>query len=697
MRLQSFIHWGLWFSLIGTIQPVAATVYPDAIRVTALDLQVSVDLNRDGVISFEEVDANGKRVASEDQTTPERPFRFWLNDDYDVVLQYGNRRPGKTECTADIRLDPRDGRQVCEQEDLLETGSTNAANGPRSIESLRDLEDFVALAIRIRPWQTGMGALKDVKVKLRASGFSINVFEGKWGRPRAGGQSATLPSDGHVTDPGVAREQVQAQWIGALPDTYGLPQSVARVGARELELKWFDRYEDGVARLLFEGITGSEACLAQPGECFLEVVIEDGKGHEIVSKKLYMTLHPVKAFYDHYTAGTDTNVAPTLAPTQIHNAKFRLTPETKTNRDKYIVFVHGWRMLNPERVSFAETALKRLYWSGYDGKFGFFSWPTDWFYKPSYLSQAESAEKALADPQNYSRSEAIARRAAPALARWLEQLGSGVRVFAHSMGNVVVSEALRQFTGTQLMTAYVATQAAEVAGAYDPIVRNMDVDLSFLPDAIPGCSGKPAFEVAWRCLNNDNGNIQDIPPDKYRYTVPNPHDFDAAQWGSHYYNGIAAKAGSIVNFHNFEDAALDAWRLQQVTKPDNDGVPGGNDSTWEYSTTEDSTQAGFFFDHFLVDPPGLVDTANQRQELTWDGPELNGRGNPEILGHIIPGRTLPLGQVGEAAGEIGSSVDMNARYAFRTSNYDHSAEFLSDFVARKAYWEELIKRLQLRK
>lgn len=695
MRIKSFLYWGLWLGVISAIQPVAATVYPDAIRVTPLDLQVGVDLNRDGVISFEEMDANGKRIASPDQTTPERPFRFWLNDDYDVVLQYGNHRFDKTECTADIRSDPKDGRQVCEQEDLLDTGTTNVANGSKSIESLRDLEDFVALAIRIQPWQAGMVDMTDVTVKLRASGFSINVFEGKWGRPRGNGQLATLPSDEHVADPGIAREQVQAQWISALPDTYGLPQSVARAGTRELKLKWFDVYEDGVARLLFEGITGSEACLAQPDTCFLEVVVEDSKGHEIVSKKLYMALYAIQAFYDHFTAGTGSNISPTLTPTHVHSAKFRLTPETETNRDKYIVFVHGWRMLNAERVSFAETALKRLYWAGYDGKFGFFSWPTDWFYKPSYLSDAESAEKVLADPQNYSRSEAIARRTAPALTQWLEQLGPGVRVFAHSMGNVVVSEALREFAGTQLMTAYVATQAAEVAGAYDPSVPDMDVDLPFIIDAVPGCSGRPVFDVAWRCMNNDDGNIQDIPPDKYRYTVPNPHDFDATKWGAHYYGGIAAKAGSIVNFHNLEDSALEAWRLQQVTKPDNDGIPGGNDSTWEYEAVEDGTQPGFFFDQFWVDPPGWADPVNHNQELVWDGPELNGRGNPEILGHIIPGRTLPLGQAGDTAREIESSVDLKARYNFKFSKYDHSAQFLSDFASRQLYWDELIKRLQL--
>jgi len=695
MRIKSFLYWGLWLGVIGAIQPVSATVYPDAIRVTPLDLQVGVDLNRDGVISFEEMDANGKRIASPDQTTPERPFRFWLNDDYDVVLQYGNHRFDKTECTADIRSDPKDGRQVCEQEDLLDTGTTNVANGSKSIESLRDLEDFVALAIRIQPWQAGMSALKDVKVKLRTSGFSINVFEGKWGQPRTGGQSTTLLSGEHVTDRGIAREQVQAQWISALPDTYGLPQSATRAGSRELKLKWFDVYKDGVARLLFEGITGSEACLTQPDTCFLEVTIEDEKGHAIISKKLYMTLHPVKAFYDHYTVGVGQSDAPSITPLRVHDAVFRLTPETQENRDKYIVFVHGWRMKNAERVNFAETALKRLYWSGYDGKFGFFSWPTDWFYKPSYLSRGESALKALADPQNYSRSEAIARRTAPALTQWLEQLGHGVRVFAHSMGNVVVSEALRQFTGTQLMTTYVATQAAEVAGAYDPTAQDMDVDLSFLQDVVPGCSGRPAFEVAWRCLNNDNGNIQDIPPDKYRYTVPNPHDFDATQWGTNYYSGIAAKAGRIVNFNNFEDAALDAWRLQQVTKPDNDGLPGGNDSTWEYEATKDSTQPGFFFDHFWVDPPGGVDPVNHYQELVWDAPDVNGRGNSEILAHIIPGRTLPLGQAGDATGEIGSSVDMNSKYTFRTSNYDHSAQFLSDFSSREVYWRNLIEELRL--
>src|SRR5690606_15700911 len=78
------------------------------------------------------------------------------------------------------------------------------------------------------------------------------------------------------------------------------------------------------------------------------------------------------------------------------------------------------------------------------------------------------------DPQNYDRSESRARRSGSRLYDLLQTLRnqySSLHVTAHSMGNVVVSEALKhaatQYDG-RLVDSYIAMQAAEAAQNYSP-------------------------------------------------------------------------------------------------------------------------------------------------------------------------------------------------------------------------------------
>jgi hypothetical protein len=54
--------------------------------------------------------------------------------------------------------------------------------------------------------------------------------------------------------------------------------------------------------------------------------------------------------------------------------------------NQYILFVHGWNMSPTEKTFFANTAYKRLWWQGYQGRFGAFHWPTMYNF-PSWSSQ----------------------------------------------------------------------------------------------------------------------------------------------------------------------------------------------------------------------------------------------------------------------------------------------------------------------
>lgn len=85
-----------------------------------------------------------------------------------------------------------------------------------------------------------------------------------------------------------------------------------------------------------------------------------------------------------------------------------------------------------------------------------------------------------------------------------------------------------------------------------------------------------------------------------------------------------------------------------------------------------------------TDPVQIV-YEDAKHQLNWGAQP----GWPEVLAHIIPARTEPLGAVA-GSGEISTFVDLNASFQFTRSGYDHSAQFLSNNMERQGYWELLL-------
>ncbi len=379
--------------------------------------------------------------------------------------------------------------------------------------------------------------------------------------------------------------------------------------------------------------------------------------------------------------------------------------------NEYIMMVHGWRMKNPERVAFAETAFKRLYWSGYKGRFGLYSWPTGWFEKPAHVYGIWQLEYLYGNEQNYGNSEVIARAAGAKLSNLLSDLNTdkSIHVFAHSMGNVVVSEALKKANGVQLMDHYVASQAAEVASSYSPLELFINHELR--AGANVGCleSSVVGPEDAWRCYNiNGLDTEYDMPPNYYSFVIPPLHgatspalELQVSQqesWGDHYYQNISLAAGKIINFHNRADIALEGWEFNQLSKPDNLGGP-----TWSYDWEWDCPYSEV---ECLLDVyPDFEDGEQVTDIYTRAGVALQWtESNPidttaaEILAHIIPARTYSLGQRATRVGGsvIDSDVDLNNFDGFGADNQDHSAQYYSSFVERRGYWNMILIEFRLK-
>lgn len=414
---------------------------------------------------------------------------------------------------------------------------------------------------------------------------------------------------------------------------------------------------DKKAILLFEG--------RKAGIGALRVRIYKG-GQQIAEDKVHLDLKPIAQMYEHYTVADITEQQITRPvneiPQQVVHMPGTLTypaPSAQNpDENKYILFVHGWRMQPWERRAFAETAYKRMWHQGYKGRFGLYSWPTEW-HSGSYFQHG-------IDPGNYDRSERKAYVSAAGLRDALTHLDGlypdKVRVFAHSMGNVVVSEALRlEIMGTgdqlnpnaqQLVHTYVATQAASVAHAYDHT--------------------RPTVFLQARTPN--------------RYALyPNDQ-------GHEYFSGIDPAAGLLANFFNLNDFALadSRWGFNQRLKP------------------------GIGYD-YRVPPPPPPQPGQPPQPPQQQPPQKKFIRLPstvldfpadryEIFARADQARSKASGAESDVDGPFTVAEQVNLSLAFGplgspqnfgNGEFEHSAQFNYDNMRRAAYWNRLLDKFDL--
>ena len=672
-------------------------------------VRLGTDLNRDGMV---DVVTNTQLAegALSDVTSVTKPFRFWLNNDFDVVNDSGEIDLERAECPIFT------GNQVCEQwDEPTDKGTNTDPDKLNYIESNRDLEDFAPLAIRLIAEHGPDGNIKledGMTAEIKAVGLSINLFQGEWDE-----------GTDYLTDLTKLKKQMENQ----AKEKY-LFELKANAGARQLTQndlnKLFGRKD--VAKLIFEG-TGKSSldCAEDATNCYIEFTIK--RGNTVISTdKLYMTMLPVKHYYDHFTVGKELLTGLQAVATNAH-PEFQFKPlliaedpDVEKRKDDYIMMVHGWRMQYEERVQFAEIAFKRLYWSGYKGRYGFYSWPTGWFKKPAHeYSTFDVGRRLVGNEQNYGDSEALARKAGERLREKLLGLSTtynNIHIFAHSMGNVVVSEALRNAKGTPLVKHYIASQAATVASAYNNLVEHIEHEYQVAPNFFClDTNNKADPEKAWRCYNQNGLDTEyDMPPNLYSYTIPALHgatkptlEIMVAQrdgWGPHYYRDVEQSAEQIINFYNINDIALTGWEFNQLTKPDSRGALGTLPE-WDYEFDWDCPYSTIVcaIDFYPDDEDGEVVTDiytvdrpfSFEKEYVWTGDAPIDLESALILGHIIPARSNALGQKLvpiSGTSEVSDNVEISE---FGKDNQGHSAQFYNTYSSRQDYWMNVLIEFKL--
>ena len=283
--------------------------------------------------------------------------------------------------------------------------------------------------------------------------------------------------------------------------------------------------------LLFEG-AGIGA-----GQLTLTISQTTAQGTNILAQaSAWLDLHDVKDFYERATI-TNTYIGPTTNWSSVVETVQPATSPALGDDTNLIVLVHGFFVGYWDWINDSEAVFKRLYWAGYHGRFATVKWPCQ-----------------TGDPLLFDVSELDAYKASAGLTTYLNQLrsrfpGYRLNILAHSQGNAIVSEAIRN-QGLQFDT-YILTQGAVPASSYDV---NAPTNTTLL-----------------------NAEVGHPTPD----------------WQPMGYHGVYTNlTGSIVNFYNTNDFFLTSgtilgvpvnWEFNQWLKPDADyGSDGTN--VWEYVT-----------------------------------------------------------------------------------------------------------------
>ncbi len=419
-------------------------------------IKLQLDVNHDGVMDLSS--------AGPDNTSPTRPFVFWINDDWDVS-----------------------GRDV------------NPANAPRAhdysdsiIGTARDLEDLARL------WIVGLPALPS------SGGYSVTLgWRNVTGDPaiRLFRAYETNGGIGYLTNFTIGAAQALHSWDPFNEPGYGDAVDMIAI-SQSLPLTFpadFFGVQGTNSHFLFEGAgIGS-------GELVLTVL----RGTNVLAQtSTWLDIRNIKTMYEQVLIDNVSDDTPNSL-TSTNKPELTLPPDSSEAR-QLIVFVHGWRMGVWDHYNFSETMFKRLYWQGYQGRFATVRWRT--------LSHDDYALP-LADLTSYNKSEFRAHQSGVGLANYFNWLRGRfpdytIGVCSHSMGGIVMMQALKAelAAGRQDIDNYVLMQVAVPAHCYDTTLPNYppfaaaESQVGPTPDTYRGYPGAINGALRGRIVNFFNTN-----------------------------------------------------------------------------------------------------------------------------------------------------------------------------------------------
>jgi hypothetical protein len=533
--------------------------------------------------------------------------------------------------------------QETEQDDLEVINTQREDWRNNVIDVTRDLEDFARLNLHIGGLQD---AFKNGQLYLGLKWADTNGTNPAIKLYRS---TDTVGETNYLNDPSAAnRQAVEVAIVDARHPAYSGPpwasdHTVIGTGdffvlptLQSVNLS----AENPTLKFIFEGCT--------TGKGQLKLVIlkkENGNYTEIgEGPGVWMDIKKPHEFIQRWTSG-DGSLGP-VEPVRFDATKSgTFAAPTKDEEKDLVLYVHGYNMqADWEKQRWIEATYKRLYWLGYKGRVGGFTWPC-----------------VLDDGSKFDASEELAWKAGAELRNLLTNLkgqGYRVHVVAHSMGNVVMGEALRLAgANSELVTTYVASQAAIAAHTYD----------ASLPDRT---------------------DFTPITPNVYgRYWAAGQSASLPATWGSQNPSYLAptyiqGAAGKFVNFYNPQDWALMGNGINILPNADD-----GSQTGW---MTDQRLKPNFGYDY--ISSTGFVKEGFMSPTyLTFPTDRFT------IFPYCAEARSLALGATSTGGVFAGSEVNLfDAPHNFRNQHIYHSAQFRSYYAQRWQYWQALMDECNLR-
>lgn len=597
------------------VTPTATQVYGNwwdylfNVRATEVNLQLAVDANRDGNITF---DIQGQ--PGPDHTSADKPYRFWVND---------SKESGDDESSGGA------------DDQIPGQSYFNANYSLAHVNGSSDLVNFFPVAL----------CLSNVLQWLPpTNGWEYHLTQNDVGLPAGMGNGAvkfvytslspTNAFDYLTNTAGFGYGTNSDEWA-TNADTIQVLNTPGTV----LDTNWLAQVQNngGYGVILVEG------CAAATQPLMLEIW---HNGQKMVGVPLYLSISGVEQMFRHlnfsYVNGTVEVPARSDAPN-----------EPQTN-GKNLVFLHGYNVNQPEARGVESEMFKRFYWSGSKAKFYGVTWN-------GAESKGTFPFYNLFTP-TYHTNVVNALQTAPHLASFLNGLSGETTVAAHSLGNMVVLSAISDYNATIghyfMVDAAVPMEAIQGDMAYNPNMLystwNPYANRLFASDWWQLFTNDYRSTLTW---SNRVGNLRNV--DVYNFyssgeEVLREYDSDPP---STVLGGVGTE---LLKLHIWDGLpfGIYAWVWQEKGKGacSQDWFIGSSHGGWRFSY--------YWRDSFgnPLSPSIMNDTPNsilQNQPMFSVGSSLNAPPDEDLLGEdasayaqahrdrilsdAIPALTLPVG------------------------------------------------------
>ena len=372
--------------------------------------QIAVDADRDGVITLNR---------SSDGNSPEKPYRFWINDDDDSGEMGGSDIPDGSKPQANYR--------------------DQAVNGTR------DLIDFFPVFLDIKQLLRALPPGGSVHYKLKQGDGALNFTYTSLARESTPTRDGALAYQTRILTTGFGDRFDQPPGTAA---THQIP-----VGGIELSEAFLGAVKDrdwGV--LLIEGRAATTAPL---------VLSVEKDGMVLAELRLALRISNVEDMFrqvDLTHIPTEYDGTPVTPPATVPPSRTgdpgEAWPDTLTN-GKYFVFIHGFNVDGQRARGWHSEVFKRLHVLGSRARFVGVTWNG-----ATGLSMA-------GEYTDYHQAVFHAFQTGDALAGALSfTKGADVTVAAHSLGNMIASHAIQR--GGFKPDRYFMINAAVPVEAYSP-------------------------------------------------------------------------------------------------------------------------------------------------------------------------------------------------------------------------------------